>query len=247
MTMTEGQLIKPRGKMTPFAFYVFICMEEARKQHPGKNLVFKMFEDVCLARWENMTDFHKKRFVTMAGKDEARFTKEMEKYKSEKEVVDKEKKAKKKEENIEKRTKAKEEKAKEKAAKKEELERKKAEKKKKKKDPNAPKGAKTAYMCFCQETRAKLVKENPSISVPEVGKECGRRWKEISPSQKARYDAMAVKDKERYKTEMAEYEAEKEAGDAVAKPGPSNAQKAKLDSESESESGESESESEEEE
>ena len=47
--MTEGQLVKPRGKMTPFAFYVFICMEEAKKEHIGKNLVFKMFEEVCLA------------------------------------------------------------------------------------------------------------------------------------------------------------------------------------------------------
>ena len=234
-------MVKPRGKMTPFAFYVFICMEHAKKKHPDKNLTVQMFEDVCLARWEDMSDFHKKRFVTMAEKDEARFDKEMEKYKSEKQIVDKEKRTKKKEENMEKKAKAKEEKAKEKAAKKEELERKKAEKKKKKKDPNAPKGAKTAYMCFCQEMRAKLLKENPSMSVPEVGKECGRRWKEISPSQKSRYEELAVKDKERYKTELAEYEAEKEAGDAVAKPGPSKVQKAKQESESESEeSGESE-------
>ena len=237
--MTEGQLVKPRGKMTPFAFYVFVCMEQAEKKHPDKNLVFQKFEDVCLRRWEKMSDFHKKRFVTMSELDGARFNKDMENYKSEKEVIDKEKKAKKKEENLEKKAKAKEEKAREKAAKKEELERKKAEKKKKKKDPNAPKGAKTAYMCFCQETRAKLLKENPSISVPEVGKECGRRWKEISPSQKTKYEQMAVKDKERFKTEMAEYEAEKEAGDAVSKPGPSKVQNTNQESESE-ESGESE-------
>ena len=237
--MTEGQLVKPRGKMTPFAFYVFICMEQAKKKHPNKTLVFQMFEDVCLARWEAMSDFHKKRFVTMSGRDEVRFNKEMEKYKTEKEVIDKEKKAKKKEENMEKKAKAKEEKAREKAAKKEELEKKKAEKKKKKKDPNAPKGAKSAYMCFCKEMREKLLKESPSISVPEVGKECGRKWKEISPSQKSRYEQMALKDKERFKTEMAEYEAEKEAGDAVNKPGPSKVQNSKEESESE-ESGESE-------
>ena len=244
--MTEDQLVKPRGKMTPFAFYVFVCMEQAKKKHPDKNLVFQKFEDVCLPRWEKMSDFHKKRFVTMSEQDGVRFNKEMEKYKSEKEVIDKEKRAKKKEENLEKKAKAKEEKAREKAAKKEELERKKAEKKKrkKKKDPNAPKGAKTAYMCFCQETRAKLLKENPSMSVPEIGKECGRRWKEISPSQKSKYEEMAVKDKERFKTEMAEYEAEKEAGDAVTKPGPSKVQNANQESEESGESEDSEEESE---
>ena len=237
-----SELVKPRGKMTPFAFYVFICMEQAKKKHPDKNLVFQMVEDVCLARWEKMSDFHKKRFVTMSELDEARFNKEMEKYKSQKEVIDKEKKAKKKEENLEKKAKEKQEKeekkAREKAAKKEELERKKEEKKKKKKDPNAPKGAKNAYMFFLQEMRTKLLAENPSLSVPETGKECGRRWKEISPSQKSRYEEMAVKDKERFKTEMAEYEAEKEAGEAVTKPGPSKVQNSKQE-ESE-ESGESE-------
>ena len=88
--MTEGQLVKPRGKMTPFAFYVFICMEQAKKKHPDKNLVFQMFEDVCLPWWEAMSDFHKKRFVTMAEKDVVRFNKEMEKYKTKKKVIDEE-------------------------------------------------------------------------------------------------------------------------------------------------------------
>ena len=211
-----SDLEEPRGPMTPFAFYVFICMEQAKKKYPDKNLVFQMFEDICLARWENMSDFHKKRFVTMSELDKARFDKEIEKYKSQKEIIDKEKKAKKKEENLEKKAKKKqekeEEKAREKAAKKEELERKKAEKKedlekkkaekkKRKKDPNAPKGAKSAYMCFCKETRTKMLAVNPSLGVPEIGKECGKRWKELAPSEKARFEKMATKDKERYRQE----------------------------------------------
>ena len=40
-----------------------------------------------------------------------------------------------------------------------------------------------------------------------------------------------MKDKERFKTELAEYEAEKEAGDAVTKPGPSKVQNTNQESE----------------
>ena len=96
ITMAEKELEEPRAKMTPFGFYVFICMKEAKKKHPDENLVLQMFEDVCLSRWEAMSDFHKKRFVTMSKIDEARFNKEMKKFLSQKEVLDREKKAKEK-------------------------------------------------------------------------------------------------------------------------------------------------------
>ena len=43
-----------------------------------------------------MSDFHKKRFITMSKIDEARFNKEMKKFLSQKEVLDREKKAKEK-------------------------------------------------------------------------------------------------------------------------------------------------------
>ena len=79
------ELVEPRGKMTPFAFYVFICMEQAHKKHPDKNLVFQMFEDVCLARWEKMSDFHKKRFVTMSELDGERYKTELAEYEAQKE------------------------------------------------------------------------------------------------------------------------------------------------------------------
>ena len=111
--MTGRELEEPRGKMTPFGFYVFVCMKEAKKRHPDKNLVFQMFEDVCLTRWEAMSDFHKKRFVAMSEKDGERFNKEMADFQSQKQVIDEEKKAKEKEEK-EKKAKEKEEKAKDK-------------------------------------------------------------------------------------------------------------------------------------
>ena len=82
--MEKSKIEKPRGKMTPFAFYVFICMEEARKKFPDKTLVFQMFEDVCLKRWENMTKFNKRRFLQMSQYDEIRFNEEMREYQEKK-------------------------------------------------------------------------------------------------------------------------------------------------------------------
>merc|ERR1712227_859509 len=86
------------------------------------------------------------------------------------------------------------------------IEEKKAAKLKKKKDPNAPKNARNAYMFFCNELREKLKLENPEMAITEVGKEAGRRWKEMTPSTRSKYDRMAADDKLRYEREKAEYD-----------------------------------------
>jgi HMG (high mobility group) box len=52
-------------------------------------------------------------------------------------------------------------------------------KKKAKKDPNAPKGAKSAYMFFVQENREKIKEESPDISFGEMGKALGEKWKVV--------------------------------------------------------------------
>jgi HMG (high mobility group) box len=88
-------------------------------------------------------------------------------------------------------------------------------KKKSKKDPNAPKGGKSAYMCFVQENRSKIKEESPDLSFGELGKALGEKWKVISSEEKAKYEELAKKDKDRFKEEMVAYEAKKEdeAGD----------------------------------
>ena len=220
-------LEKPRGRLTPFAFYLWAVMEQCKKKYPDKNQIFQRFEKVCLRKWENMSDFHKKRFVQMSETDGERFEKEMKEFNEKKEQINKEKKEMKKNQK-------KEQLLKKKAAKKEEMLKKKAEKKRKRKDPNAPKGAKSSYMCFAAETRAKLLEENPSISVPEVGKKCGELWKGLSPAKRSKYEAMAAKDKERYKSEMEEYQAEKEAGESLDLPGTSKSKSEEADGEEES-------------
>ena len=52
--------------------------------------------------------------------------------------------------------------------------------KKQKKDPNEPKRAKSSYMLFCDEHRAKLRAEKPDLSMTDISKTLGAMWKELS-------------------------------------------------------------------
>lgn len=53
----------------------------------------------------------------------------------------------------------------------------------------------SSYIYFSNDTRAEVKKEDPSLSAPDVMRELGRRWKELSDEQKAPFVAQAVKDK----------------------------------------------------
>ena len=78
--------------------------------------------------------------------------------------------------------------------------------KRRKKDPNAPKGAKSAYIFFGDKERAKIIKENPNFSPTEIMTELGKRWKELSEKEKRPYEKEAEKDKARYSEAMKSYE-----------------------------------------
>jgi hypothetical protein len=82
---------------------------------------------------------------------------------------------------------------------------------KKKKDPNAPKKALSAYMFFAQANRDKVKKENPDATFGELGKLLGKQWSKASKSDKAKYEAKANKDKERYEKEKAKYDKKRES------------------------------------
>jgi len=78
--------------------------------------------------------------------------------------------------------------------------------KKAKKDPNAPKRALSAFFWFCNDERAKVKASLPAGSgVGDVSKECARLWANLSQAQKAKYEALASKDKSRYEKEIASY------------------------------------------
>lgn len=85
-------------------------------------------------------------------------------------------------------------------------------KQRKKKDPNAPKGALSAFMFFNKATRATVVAENPGIAFAEVAKKIGEAWKALPAAERTPFDAQAAADKARHKREMAAYEAKGGAG-----------------------------------
>jgi hypothetical protein len=71
------------------------------------------------------------------------------------------------------------------------------------KDPNKPKGPTSSYMFFCSVNRSKLVSQSESLA--ESGRIMGAKWASLSEKEKAKYNAMADKDRTRHEKEMAKY------------------------------------------
>merc|ERR1712189_104022 len=82
---------------------------------------------------------------------------------------------------------------------------KKRKRKKKEKDPNQPKRNMSSYFHFCGEKRSDIKEDHPDATVGEVAKLLSAIWKELSETEKAKYEEMAKKDKERYVKAMEEY------------------------------------------
>jgi len=76
---------------------------------------------------------------------------------------------------------------------------------KKKKDPKAPKQPMSAYFIFSAEQRSKVKDENPSLSFTEIAKELGRRWGDLNPSEKQKYQARADQERVKYENNMNSY------------------------------------------
>merc|ERR1712079_343163 len=76
---------------------------------------------------------------------------------------------------------------------------------KKKKAPNAPKQPLSAYFIFSTEEGLKVKEENPGFSICEVAKELGRRWAEMDPQVKQRYQQRAEEERQKYDNDMANY------------------------------------------
>lgn len=80
------------------------------------------------------------------------------------------------------------------------------ENKKAEKDAKAllPKKPLSSYMFFCKATRPAVVNELPEgVSPKEILVELGRRWREVSESEKVPFEQEAVADRARFETEMA--------------------------------------------
>ena len=80
-TNTMPKLKKPRGKCTPYAFFLNVCREQCIKKL-SKTVDFEMLSEICWEKWNVMTDFQKIRFNQMSKYDELRYEKEMMEYKN---------------------------------------------------------------------------------------------------------------------------------------------------------------------
>mmetsp|Transcript_13506 Transcript_13506/g.25292 ORF Transcript_13506/g.25292 Transcript_13506/m.25292 type:complete len:214 (-) Transcript_13506:420-1061(-) len=78
-------------------------------------------------------------------------------------------------------------------------------KKKQKKDPNAPKRNQSAFFLYSNDARPRVRQENPEATFGNIAKIISAEFKALSSSERARYDDLAAKDKERYQREMAAY------------------------------------------
>ena len=86
---------------------------------------------------------------------------------------------------------------------------------KKKKDKNVPQRNKYAYHYFKPEMSSKLKQDGQQVNEIILG-QC---WKVLSAEEKEPYNALALEDKERYKTERVAYD-QKKAADLNVPPNP---------------------------
>ena len=73
------------------------------------------------------------------------------------------------------------------------------------KDPNAQKRPLSAFFLFSQDERPDIKKKSPSLSVGDISKEIGARWKKVSDDVKKRYEQKAAVEKQKYEVRLSEY------------------------------------------
>ncbi|KAL7548504.1 hypothetical protein ACHAWF_011782 [Thalassiosira exigua] len=81
----------------------------------------------------------------------------------------------------------------------------KAKAKRARKDPNAPKRPMNCFMFYANSVRGQIRQENPHLSLGEVSKEIGMRFKAISVEERAKWQAKADAAREDYVRQLAEY------------------------------------------
>ncbi|XP_034034108.1 high mobility group protein B1a isoform X2 [Thalassophryne amazonica] len=72
--------LKPKGKMSSYAYFVQTCREEHKKKHPDASVNFAEFSKKCSERWKTMSAKEKGKFEDMAKLDKARYEREMMNY-----------------------------------------------------------------------------------------------------------------------------------------------------------------------
>merc|ERR1712080_75804 len=77
---------------------------------------------------------------------------------------------------------------------------------KSKKDPNKPKGVKSAYIFFGESERAGAESRGEQLPFAEFSKQCGVAWGEMDDDEKEDFVELSNKDRKRYELEMRSYQ-----------------------------------------
>ncbi|KAL3774583.1 hypothetical protein ACHAWO_006882 [Cyclotella atomus] len=78
-------------------------------------------------------------------------------------------------------------------------------KKKKNQDPNRPKRNMSAFFLYSNAHRERVKQEQPDAKFGDIAKFLSVEFKALEPDEKAKWDDLASKDKERYQREMESY------------------------------------------
>ncbi|XP_051947385.1 high mobility group protein B2b [Xyrauchen texanus] len=78
--MVKGDVNKPKGKTSAYAYFVQTCRDEHKRKSPEVPINFSEFSKKCSERWKTLTASDKIRFEDMAKSDKVRYDKEMKTY-----------------------------------------------------------------------------------------------------------------------------------------------------------------------
>lgn len=74
-----------------------------------------------------------------------------------------------------------------------------------KKDPNKPKGVKSAYIFFTEHERAEREKNGNAVKFADLSKICGTLWGKMTDEEKQPFVKLSEKDRKRHEREMEDY------------------------------------------
>jgi hypothetical protein len=215
---------KPRGPVTAYALFVRTCREELRRKYPQLTVDYNVIAKKCSERWKVMNDNEKKRFNDTADGQRKRYKEELAIYQQEQ--LTKQQSA---TSSILLQTPATQYLIEQPLEHQQQqqhtlimptqqhtvvnLPKKLTKKRERKpKDPLAPKKPLSAYFLFCADERPKVHGSQTGMSVSDVARELGIRWKKVPIELKNKYEQAASEKKHVYQAEMALYKHQTSTG-----------------------------------
>ncbi|CAF1591782.1 unnamed protein product [Rotaria sp. Silwood1] len=195
---------KPRGPITAYALFVRTCRDELRRKYPHLTVDYNVIAKKCSDRWKSMNDNEKKRFNDIVDLQRKRYKEELAVYQQE-QLIKQQQELQTSSilhqtsstqyfiEPIQQHTIV-------------NIQKKSIKKRERKpKDPHAPKKPLSAYFLFCADERPKVLSLQTGMSVSDVARELGIRWKQTPAELKIKYEKVATEKRHVYQTELALY------------------------------------------